>query len=264
MGVALAALPLAACQAAPARAPAAVPVAEAQALRVLPHDTGAFTEGLFIDGDTLFESTGMEGRSSLRRVDLETGRVQAQMNLSAPLFGEGIAPFTAPDGSRQILMLTWRNAVGFRFARDGLAVQGRFTYVGEGWGMTSNGAQIIMSDGTDQLRFINGADFTTTRLLRVTANGRPIVNLNELEWVDGEILANIWLTDRIARIDPATGHVKGWIDLSPLRRKMPALGTDQVANGIAWDAVHRRLYVTGKEWPAMFQIAWPVAGRRAR
>ncbi|HWU03106.1 MAG TPA: glutaminyl-peptide cyclotransferase [Novosphingobium sp.] len=233
-----------------------LPVVAAQAVRRLPHDPRAYTEGLFIDRGELYESTGMEGRSSLRRVDLATGRVLARRALPRAVFGEGIAPWTGPDG-RQILMLTWRNGFGYRFTRDGFADTGHFNYMGEGWGMTGHDGQIVMSDGTATLRFIDPATFRATRLLPVTANGRPVDNLNELEWVDGEIFANVWLTDRIARIDPATGHVTGWIDVSALHRASGAMGPDQVANGIAWDAAHRRLYVTGKEWPAMFEIRLP-------
>ena len=228
------------------------PVVAAQALRRLPHDRGAYTEGLFIDNGVLFESTGQVGRSSIRRVDLTTGRVLAKITLAPPLFGEGIAPWKG-----QILGLTWRDGIGFRVTRDGLRMAGRFAYLGEGWGMTGNGRELIMSDGTDTLRFIQPDAFRTTRLLRVTANGVGVPMLNELDWVDGEILANVWLTDRIARIDPVSGHVVGWIDVAALHREAGATGEDQVANGIAWDAAHRRLYITGKEWPVMFQIRPP-------
>ena len=235
----------------------AIPVQAAQAIRRLPHDRGAYTEGLFIDRGQLFESTGQVGRSSVRRVDLTTGRVLARVSLPEPLFGEGIAPWHGPDGRDEILGLTWRDGVGFRLSRDGFKVVGRFSYLGEGWGMTAHGAELIMSDGTDTLRFIDPSTFRARRLLRVTAGGVGVPMLNELEWVDGEILANVWLTDRIARIDPANGHVIGWIDVSALHRETGAMGEDQVANGIAWDAARRRLYITGKEWPVMFEIRPP-------
>lgn len=235
---------------------APIPTQRAQAIRSLPHDRAAFTEGLFIDQGELFESTGEEGRSSVRRVDLASGKVLEQANIPSPLFGEGIAPWNG-----QILSLTWRDGLGFRFSRKGFGFIGRFTYPGEGWGMTTHqtagGTEIIMSDGTSALRFVDPAGFTIRRFLKVTAAGRPVDNLNELEWVDGEILANVWQTDRIARIDPATGHVVGWIDLSALHRQAGAFGSDQVANGIAWDAQGRHLYVTGKEWPVMFEIRPP-------
>ena len=247
--------PLAACH---AQAPAGLPVEAAQEVRRLPHDPHAYTEGLFIDGGVLFESTGMEGRSSLRRVDLATGRVLDQTSLPPPIFGEGIAPWHRKGQPAQILMLSWRNGVGFRFAQKGFAPEGRFGFMGEGWGMTAApSGQLVMSDGTAQLRFVDPANFRVQRFLPVTADGQPVPMLNELEWVDGEILANIWLTDRIARIDPANGRVKGWIDVSALHRASGATGEDQVANGIAWDATHRRLYVTGKEWPVMFEIRLP-------
>jgi len=239
----------------------ALPVQAAQVLRRLPHDREAYTEGLFIDRGQMFESTGQTGRSSVRRVDLATGKVLARFTIPAPLFGEGIAPWHKPGGQDQILGLTWRDGVGFRLSREGFRVLGQFSYLGEGWGLTVRptpaGGEIVMSDGTDTLRFIDPATFRARRLLRVTAGGVSLPMLNELEWVDGEILANIWLTDRIARIDPASGHVLGWIDVSALHRETGAMGQDQVANGIAWDAAHRRLYVTGKEWPVMFEIRPP-------
>lgn len=240
-----------------AASPAApvLPVAPALVVRRLPHDSTAFTEGLFIDGGELFESTGMEGRSFIRRSDLESGRVLARTRLPAHLFGEGIALWQGT-----IFSLTWRDGMGFRWTRDRLRPQGRFAYMGEGWALTSDGRQLIMSDGTATLRFVEPVQFRTTRLLPVTAQGQPVANLNELEYVDGEILANVWMTDRIARIDPENGHVIGWIDVAALRREVRRFGPDQVANGIAWDAAKRRLYVTGKEWPVLFEIV-PPKGR---
>ena len=250
----LLALPLCA----PGIAHAELPVAEARVIRSLPHDPAAFTEGLFIDHGALFESTGGVGDSTIRRVDLESGRVLESVHIAPPLFGEGIAPWRGT-----ILSLTWQNGIGFRWARpkagQGLRQIGRFTYPGEGWALTGDGRQLIMSDGTDTLRFIEPGQFRVTRLLKVSAEGQPVTMLNELEYVEGEILANIWLTDRIARIDPADGHVIGWIDVSALHRKAGVFGTDQVANGIAFDAEHRKLYVTGKDWPLLFEIALPKA-----
>ena len=239
-----------------------LPVAPAGVIRILPHDPTAFTEGLFIDHGQLVESTGMEGRSTIRRVDLETGRVLSSVSVPGPLFGEGIAPWRGT-----ILSLTWQNGFGFRWQPAGkgrgawLHPLGRFTYPGEGWSLTGDGVGdthgLIMSDGTDTLRFIEPGQFRITRLLKVTAEGQPVTMLNELEYVDGEILANIWMTDRIARIDPVSGHVKGWIDLAALHRRAGVFGPDQVANGIAYDAPRHRLYVTGKEWPMLFEIALP-------
>ena len=249
--------------AAPAQAD--LPVAPARVLRVLPHDPAAFTEGLFIQNGQLVESTGEVGSSTIRRVDLESGRVLESVSVPVPLFGEGVAPWHGT-----ILSLTWQNGIGFRWApgtgrrkAPWLRPIGRFTYMGEGWSLTGDGSQLIMSDGTDTLRFIEPEQFRVTRLLKVTAEGQPVAMLNELEYVDGEILANIWQTDRIARIDPASGHVVGWIDLTALHRRAGAFGPDQVANGIAYDAARHRLYVTGKDWPLLFEIALPrAAGKR--
>ncbi len=246
-----------------------LPVASARVLRALPHDPAAFTEGLFIDKGQLVEATGEVGHSTIRRIDLETGRVLASVNVPAPLFGEGVAPWHGT-----ILSLTWQNGIGFRWLpspKGGkhapwLRQIGRFAYLGEGWGLTGYEAggvhRLIMSDGTDTLRFIDPAQFRVTGLLKVTAEGRPVAMLNELEYVNGEILANIWQTDRIARIDPVSGHVIGWIDLAALHRRAGVFGPDQVANGIAYDAPHHRLYVTGKEWPLLFEIAVPDMGAK--
>jgi len=169
------------------------------------------------------------------------------------VFGEGIAPW-----HDQILSLTWQNGTGFRWQARHLDYLSRFTYLGEGWGLTRMGEVLVMSDGTPTLRVMDPASFRLIRTIPVTVEGHPLAMLNELEWVDGEILANVWQTDLIARIDPANGHVTGWIDLSALHAAVrvgdPA---GDVANGIAWDAAHRRLYVTGKEWPRLFEIAPP-------
>ena len=262
--------PLAAGHAASDAATAA-PVVPAHVIRQLPHDAHAFTEGLFIDGGQMFESTGMEGRSFIRQVDLATGRVVAQTQLPANLFGEGIAPW-----GKQILSLTWRDGVGFRWSRASFAPLGRFVYMGEGWGMSAvpagavfaglrvgPGGAVVMSDGSDTLKLVNPETFRVIATLRVDDGGRGIDQLNELEWVDGEVLANVWQTDRIARISPADGRVIGWIDVSALHGLAGVHGADQVANGIAWDKSHRRLYVTGKEWPLLFEIAAPKAGPKA-
>ncbi len=250
----LALAPMGACQARGPQRAAELPVVQAEAVRRLPHDAGAYTEGLFIDRGELFESTGQTGRSSIRKVDLASGKVLMKRDLPASLFGEGIAPWRD-----EILGLTWRDGIGLRLNRDSFALKGRFGYAGEGWGMTVEPASgdIVMSDGTATLRIINPEDFSVRRTISVTARGLPVANLNELEWVEGEILANVWLTDRIARIDPASGHVLGWIDLGRLHRAAGAMGEDQVANGIAWDAAGRHLYITGKEWPVMFEIKLP-------
>lgn len=229
-----------------------VPVKQADILATYPHDPHAYTEGLFYQDGYLYESTGTIGQSGVRKVELKSGRVLASVAVNPPLYGEGIAPW-----KDTILSLTWKNGIGFRWSRDGFRKLGSFPYEGEGWALATTGAALIMSDGTATLRVINPATFTVIRRLNVTADGQPVTNLNELEYVDGEILANVWLTDRIARIDPASGHVVGWIDLTQLHRKAGTTAENDVANGIAWDSKHRRLFVTGKDWPYVFQIKPP-------
>jgi glutaminyl-peptide cyclotransferase len=237
---------------APLAAPAiaAIPVYGVRVVHAYPHDAGAFTEGLFYHDGYLYESTGLEGHSTLRKVDLATGQVLKSLSLAPEYFGEGIV-----DWHGRLLQLTWVNHVGFIYDLATFAPVGRFGYAGEGWALTENGRNIIMSDGTPQLRFLDPVTLKPVRLLTVTADGAPVKNLNELEWVKGEILANIWLTNRIARIDPASGKVTGWIDLTGL---MPpeavAMNNDAVPNGIAYDAAHDRLFVTGKLWPKLFEV----------
>lgn len=226
-----------------------LPIVRAEALAEYPHDPAAYTEGLFIDHGELWESTGEVGRSSVRQVELKSGRVLRQAAVPAPYFGEGIVPWRD-----QILSLTWRHGRGFRWSRKGLKRLGDFGYPGEGWALTSDGTRLIMSDGTPELRFIDPASFKELGRVTVTANGRPVERLNELEYVKGEVLANVWLTDLIVRIDPASGAVKGVIDVSALREKAGATGYDDVANGIAWDAAAGKLYVTGKRWRVLFEV----------
>ncbi len=215
-----------------------------------PHDPQAFTEGLFFKDGSLYESTGLEGHSSVRKVRLETGEVLQGTNLPADLFGEGIV-----DWGDQIIGLTWQTQVGFVLKLDDFSFVKKFTYAGEGWGLTRNKTELIQSDGTAELRFIDPATLKEKRRIKVTADGQPVTQLNELEWVDGEIYANIWQTDRIARIDPKTGKVLGWIDLTGLLSPMFRIpGKTDVLNGIAYDAAGKRLFVTGKMWPKLFQI----------
>jgi len=240
---------------APVAARAEVPTVAARVLRTYPHDPRAFTEGLFWHGGYLYESTGEPGRSFIRKVDLATGRVLAQATIAAPTFGEGIVPW-----GDQIVSLTWQDHKGWRWSLGELKRLSEWQYPGEGWALTSDGHSLIMSDGTPELRFLDPATLKERHRLTVTADGKPVAQLNELEWVDGEILANVWQTDFIARIDPGTGHVVGWIDLRALHRRMGYADSDAVPNGIAWDAAGRRLFVTGKDWPTMFQIA-PPKGR---
>ncbi|GGX96727.1 glutaminyl-peptide cyclotransferase [Pseudoduganella dura] len=233
-----------------ALAEAAVPVYGYSVRNTYPHDAGAFTQGLFYRGDVLYESTGQYGASTLRKVDIETGEVLQKRDLPANVFGEGIAP-----AGERIVSLTWTNGVGFIFDIDSFEQLGSFAYQGQGWGLTSDGKRLYMSDGTEFIRVLDPQTMRVTRRIRVTVEGVPVTRLNELEWVDGEIYANVWQTDRIARIDPFAGQVRGWIDLKGLDELADvAPGSDNVLNGIAWDADHKRLFVTGKRWPKLFEI----------
>jgi glutamine cyclotransferase len=226
-----------------------VPVERVEIVRTFPHETGAFTEGLlYLDG-RLYESTGMEGRSFIREVRLEDGKVIRQAVIPPQYFGEGIV-----NWGTKLISLTWQNGLGFIWDRATLKRTGEWRYPGEGWALTQNGREIIMSDGTPQLRFLDPKTLKELRRLTVTANGSRVARLNELEWVKGDVLANIWQTNRIARIDPGTGRVKAWIDLSPLVAKVPRNGIDDVPNGIAYDAKGDRLFVTGKNWPWLFEV----------
>jgi glutaminyl-peptide cyclotransferase len=233
-----------------AAAQAAVPVYGYQVVRAYPHDPGAFTEGLFYLNGALYESTGLEGRSSIRKVTLATGKVLRQRAIDGKYFGEGIVAWKA-----KLVELTWQSHVGFTYDLATFAPRAQFHYPGEGWALTQDGQRLIMSDGTEQLRFLDPETLAETGRITVTADGQPIVNLNELEYVKGEVLANIWQTATIARIDPKTGKVLGWIDLSGLVRAEAAKGRPiDVLNGIAYDATHDRLFVTGKLWPDLYEI----------
>lgn len=231
-------------------AQAALPVYGFTVRNSYPHDTQAFTEGLFFKDGFLYESTGMKGQSSIRKVELATGKVLQKKDFPNDLFGEGIADI---DG--KIIGLTWTTELGFVFDLKSFKQKTTFKYPGEGWGLASDQRQLYMSDGSAFIRVLNPA-LKEVRRFQVSAEGTPIDRLNELEWVDGELFANVWGTDVIARIDPVTGHVVGWIDLRSL---LPAAmrGTtnvDAVLNGIAYDGKHRRLFVTGKLWPKLFEI----------
>jgi glutamine cyclotransferase len=213
-----------------------------------PHDRDAYTQGLqYLDG-VLYEGTGLNGRSSIRRVRLETGEVLQQRNVASAYFGEGITA-----RGTELFQLTWRSGVGFVYDLKTFEPRRTFKYSGEGWGLTQDSNGLIMSDGTDALRFLDPATLSERRRLRVTAAGQPVFELNELELVKGEILANIYMTDHVARIDPASGRVNGWIDLRGLLTDRERRSTD-VLNGIAYDAKGDRLFVTGKLWPKLFEI----------
>lgn len=228
-----------------------------------PHDDQAFTEGLFYLDGHLYESTGREGVSGVRKVQLETGKVVQSQSIPPQYFGEGIVAW-----KDRLFELTWRNEVGFIYDLKTLKPVAHFGYRGEGWALTHDGKRLIMSDGTADLRFLDPDTLKETRRVTVTDDGKPVTMLNELEYVKGEVLANVWQTNRIARIDPATGRVTGWIDLTGLAPPGIAReeAADAVLNGIAYDARRDRLFVTGKLWPRLFEIRLvrKEAGRPAR
>jgi len=213
-----------------------------------PHDPAAFTQGLqWVDG-FLYEGTGNHGASSIRKVRLETGEVLQKRDLAEQYFGEGIVV-----QADELVQLTYKTEIGFVYDRVTFAPKRTFRYQGEGWGLTTDGTHLVMSDGTDRLRLLDPASLKEVRRVPVTAAGAPVDNLNELEWVKGEIFANIWLTDYVARIDPGTGRVTGWLDLRGLLPPRDRAKAD-VLNGIAYDAAGDRLFVTGKWWPRVFEI----------
>jgi glutamine cyclotransferase len=212
------------------------------------HDSNAFTQGLVYRDGVLYESTGLEGRSSLRKVELATGRVLQQRQVAPAYFAEGLT-----DWRGRLIQLTWQSNVAFVYDLATFAPVATFSYEGEGWGLTHDRTRLIMSDGSADLRFLDPATFRETKRITVRDRGEPVSELNELEMVKGEIFANVWQTDRICRIDPATGRVVGWIDLGGLLPPAERAGVD-VLNGIAYDAEHDRLFVTGKLWPKLFEI----------
>jgi glutaminyl-peptide cyclotransferase len=224
------------------------PVAGYRVVRVFPHDPQAFTQGLAYADGAIYEGTGLNGRSSIRKVRLENGEVLQIQKIEAQYFGEGITVL----GNR-LFALTWQSGVGFIYDRASLTRAGTFTYRGEGWGLTHDGARLIMSDGTAYLRFLDRATQKETGRVQVRDAGVPVEHLNELEYVKGEVFANVWQTDRIVRISPKTGRVTGWIDLGGLLSPREAQNVDWL-NGIAYDAASDRLFVTGKLWPKLFEI----------
>lgn len=220
-----------------------------QIVHAYPHDPDAYTQGLiYVDG-SLYESTGRNGKSSIRKVDLSTGRVLQHYELSEKYFGEGLT-----DWDGELIQLTWKAGLGFVYDRSTFAWKRSFQYTGEGWGLTHDEKQLILSDGTPVLRFLNPETFVETKRLTVTDEGQPVTEINELEYVHGEIYANIWHTDKIARILPHTGKVVGWIDLSGIIDRRQLTDPDAVLNGIAYDEKGGRLFVTGKLWPKLFEI----------
>jgi glutamine cyclotransferase len=220
-----------------------------EVVHVYPHDANAFTQGLVFHDGKLLESTGEVGHSSLRRVEIETGNVVQKIDVPAPFFAEGI---TLLKG--KIYQLTWQHQIGFIYDGWTLDKIGQFNYQGEGWGLTNDGQSLILSDGSNHIRFLDPANFQVQKTIAVVDGRTPVTEINELEYVKGEIYANIWHDDRIARIDSKTGRVVGWINLAGLLKPGEVQDEEAVLNGIAYDQATDRLFVTGKLWPKLFEI----------
>lgn len=218
-------------------------------LQTLPHDVGAFTQGLVVHDGVFLESTGQYGFSSLRRVTIRTGAVKQKESIDARYFSEGIAVLKG-----RVYMLTWLNQQGFIYDARTLKKIGSFAYTGEGWGITTDGTSLYMSNGTSTISIHDPDGFRRLRTIEVTLNGSPLNNLNELEWIRGEIWANVWQTETIVRIDPSTGRVTSVIDLAGILSQDARTSTTDVMNGIAWDSLSNSIYVTGKHWPSIFKI----------
>jgi glutamine cyclotransferase len=254
LGLALGGLPGCDAKSKPASA-AAAPVSSApvpytyEVVRSFPHDRDAFTQGLIYLNGEWIESTGLNGKSSLRRVEPETGRVLKQIRVPEEFFAEGM---TELEG--KIYQLTWQSQKGFVYDLATFTLEKEFAYTGEGWGLTTDGKSLILSDGTNQIRFLDPKTFAVTRTISVQRDGSPLRLLNELEYIRGEIYANIWQSQSIARIDPATGRLLGIINLYGLLPTADRTEGTDVLNGIAYDASTDRLFVTGKNWPKLFEI----------
>jgi glutamine cyclotransferase len=217
-------------------------------VRTMPHDPGAFTQGLFVADGLLYESTGLVGQSDLRAMNLETGKILRRAPIDRRYFGEGSTAWRD-----KIISITWQHGEGFIWHRNSFKKLGSFRYEGEGWGITSDGKRLIMSDGTASLRFFDPEKLRQTGKVSVTWQGKPVRYLNELEWVNGYVYANIWFSPLIAKIDPRTGVIADWINLAPLLESN-ATNSDMVLNGIAWDSKTGLFYVTGKNWPRIYAI----------
>ena len=232
------------------------PVDTYRVVKAYPHDTSAYTQGLIYRDGFLYESTGLNGRSTLRKVRLETGEVVQERRVEQAHFAEGLA-----DWSDQLVQLTWQSNVAFVYELATFAPRRTFNYSGEGWGLTHDGKRFILSDGTNQLRFLDPETFRVLGRVTVMDGQAPVRDLNELEYIRGEIYANVWHTDRIARISPETGRVVRWIDLRGLMSGGYKLDQEAVLNGIAHDPARNRLFVTGKLWPRLFEIEIIPRGR---
>jgi glutaminyl-peptide cyclotransferase len=238
------------CALAPTQAQRAqgAPVFGYEVVNVYPHDREAFTQGLLYRDGVLYESTGLNGRSSLRKVQLETGKVLQQVSVDRRYFAEGLT-----DWGSRLVQLTWNTNVGFVYDLASFKQLQTFSYQGEGWGLARDERRLVMSDGTATLRYLDPQKLTVMGQVQVTDGGAPVRDLNELEFIDGQVYANVWLTDRIAMIAPESGRVAGWINLAGLLAR-GAVSDDAVLNGIAYDAQRKRLFVTGKLWPSLFEI----------
>jgi len=237
-------------------APGRIPTFGCRVVAAYPHDPLAFTQGLLWHRGALYESTGLIGQSTVRKVRLRDGRVLRSAALPAPMFGEGLAGW-----GEEIVSLTYRDGVAFRWDARTLAPRGELACAGEAWGMTSDGASLIRSDGTPMLRFLDPATLVERRALLVTAGGRPLGLLNDLQWAQGAILANVLTLPALARIDPGSGQVAAWIDLSPLVAECAGGDPEKLANGVAFDVETGRLFVTGKNWPRLYEIAVDLVPR---
>ncbi|HER23811.1 MAG TPA: glutaminyl-peptide cyclotransferase [Candidatus Atribacteria bacterium] len=226
-----------------------IPVYSYQVLNTYPHDQSAFTEGLVFEEGFLYEGTGLYECSDLRRVELETGKLLQVRELPNQYFGEGITIY-----ENKIIQLTWKSHLGFIYDKYNFELLQEFHYPNEGWGITYDGKSIIMSDGTSTLHFLDPETFEEISRIEVCENDIPVTKINELEYVQGEIFANIWLTDRIARINPLTGRITGWIDLKGILNREDCSEKVDVLNGIAYDEKNNRLWITGKFWPKLFEI----------
>jgi glutamine cyclotransferase len=231
-----------------AQSRAGTPVYGFEVVNVYPHDREAFTQGLLYRDSVLYESTGLNGRSSLRKVQLETGKVLQRISVDSRYFAEGLV-----DWGSRLVQLTWNTNIGFVYDLGSFKQQQTFSYTGEGWGLARDERRLIMSDGTSTLKFLDPQTFKVTGQVQVTDGNTAVRDLNELEVIDGQVYANVWLTDRIAIIAPESGRVTAWLNLAGLMARK-GLSDDAVLNGIAYDSRRKRLFVTGKLWPSLFEI----------